>query len=251
MARMKIIKNIFKIHFLTYLLIIISIITGRFKTIILFMFIIVVHELGHFLIAKLLNWKIDKIYIYPLGGLTKFKESINKPFHEELLVTIMGPIFQIIVTILLKDKDSNILLLSNFLLIFNLLPIVPLDGGKLLNLFLSAFIPYNKSIILTNNISCIAYLIVLFFAIYYLKSIFFIIIIILLIIKLIDEIDKKTYYFNRFLLERYLYKYRFKRNIIIKSIYKIYKYKNNYIIHNNRLLSEEEFFLYLNNVKKR
>ena len=62
----------------------------------LYLLLIIVHELGHFFTAKYFNWEIDKIYIYPLGGLTKFKTLINKPLKEELLVTIMGPIFQIL-----------------------------------------------------------------------------------------------------------------------------------------------------------
>ena len=96
MESLKTIRNIFKIDFLTYIFIIISFLTGQFKTIIIYMLLIIIHELGHFLAAKLFNWKVDKIYIYPLGGVTKFNENINKPLIEEFLITIMGPIFQII-----------------------------------------------------------------------------------------------------------------------------------------------------------
>ena len=72
--------SIFKIHPLTYLLIFISLLSGKFKIIISFLLLIVFHELGHFLMAKVFNWKIDKIYIYPLGGITRFNDKINKPF---------------------------------------------------------------------------------------------------------------------------------------------------------------------------
>ena len=153
----KIMKNTFKIHSLTYLLIVISILSGRFKSIVLFIFIIIFHELGHMLTAKLFNWKIDKICIYPLGGLTLFNDRVNKPLLEELLVVIMGPIFQIIITLLISKYDTNVILFSNTLLLFNLLPIVPLDGGKILNIILFLFNPLKKSIVYIVRISYIIY----------------------------------------------------------------------------------------------
>ena len=146
MENMKTMKNIFKIHSLTYLLIIISILSGRFKTIYLYLSLIVFHELGHLLMGLLFNWKIDKIYIYPLGGLTKFNERLNRPFIEEMFVTIMGPIFQIILSIFINKYDNNIMFYSNILLTFNLLPIIPLDGGKLLNILFFLFKPIKKSL---------------------------------------------------------------------------------------------------------
>ena len=66
------------------------------------MSLIVFHEFGHFLTAKQFNWNIDGIYIYPLGGITKFNTDINKPIVEELLVTLMGPIFQIVLFLFKK-----------------------------------------------------------------------------------------------------------------------------------------------------
>ena len=43
------------------------------------MSLIIVHEFGHLLMAKHYKWNTDKIYIYPLGGITKFDVIINKP----------------------------------------------------------------------------------------------------------------------------------------------------------------------------
>ena len=60
------------------------------------MSLIIVHEFGHLLMAKHYKWNTDKIYIYPLGGITKFDVIINKPLKEELLIMLMGPIFQVV-----------------------------------------------------------------------------------------------------------------------------------------------------------
>ena len=40
--------------------------------------IVIIHELGHFIMAKHFKWNFDKIAIYPFGGCTKFNEKINR-----------------------------------------------------------------------------------------------------------------------------------------------------------------------------
>ena len=237
--------SIFKIHPLTYLLIFISLLSGKFKIIISFLLLIVFHELGHFLMAKVFNWKIDKIYIYPLGGITRFNDKINKPFIEELLVAIMGPIFQTVLTILLCRID-NIINISKTLLIFNLLPIVPLDGGRIFNISLSLIKPYKKSMIYTIKISYIVYLFLFVISINF-NSYFFVLIIFLLVFKINDERKSINYLFNRFIIERYLESNKYKRSIIINKLKDIYKYKNNIIKKDNRLYQEKEYIsLFLN-----
>jgi len=240
MEKKKTITSTFNIHPLTYLFIFISLFTAKFKSIILFMSLIIFHELGHLLTAKLFNWKIDKIYIYPLGGLTRFNDSINKPFHEEILVTIMGPIFQIILSFFLINIDQNITVYNKLLLIFNLFPIIPLDGGKLLNCFLSIILPYKISLNLIIRISYIMYLLLSLYFFNNIKSLFFIVVFISLIFKIWEEDRKKDFYFNKFLLERYLYFFKFKRDILIDNVKKMYKYRNNIIMKNNKLLNEKE-----------
>ena len=233
-------KSIFKVHTLTYFLIIISLLSGKFKIISLYLLIILVHELGHLLTAILFNWKIDKIYIYPLGGITKFNDRMNKPLLEELLVTLMGPVFQVVFTNFVKDLDLNILLFSNTLLLFNLLPIVPLDGGRLLNILFFYFKPIKKSIKTMIKISYITYFIMLLYVIR-IKSFFFLLVIFLLIFKIHDESKRGNYYFDIYLLEKYLYVIKYKRNSIIPSIKNIYKYRNNYIKIGNKLYNEKDY----------
>ncbi|MEG2311502.1 MAG: M50 family metallopeptidase, partial [Bacilli bacterium] len=137
-----IIKSIFKIHFLFYVVSFICIITGLFKPFLIITILIVIHELGHLLMALYYGWKIDKIIIFPFGGVTKFNEKINKPIREEFLILIMGPIIQIIFYFLCDYFFGYNAMLEKYhytLLIFNLLPIFPLDGSKLVHLFLEIF----------------------------------------------------------------------------------------------------------------
>ncbi len=236
---MKTIENIFNIDFLTYLLIFICLLTGHFKKIIIYMALIIFHELGHFLTAKVFNWKVDKIYIYPLGGITKFNEKINKPLIEEFLVTIMGPLFQVFLCFVLSNYYTDTFYLSNLLLFFNLLPIVPLDGSRLLSIFFSIIMPYKKNLENIIKLSYLNYLIAFFLFFFLLNSKFMIIVEILLIFKIIEEKNKINYYFNKFLLERYLNKYSFRKIKIVNKIDDFYKYKNN-VIRKKRLVSEKE-----------
>ena len=201
---------------------------------------IIVHELGHLLTAKLFNWEIDKIYIYPLGGLTKFKTSINKPLKEELLVTIMGPMFQILFFYVIKDYDDSLYYFNNLLLIFNLLPVVPLDGSKLLNILISSMISFKKSLNISILISYILYPVIVIFFITNINSTFMIIVTFLLLFKIIEEKNNINYIFNKFLLERYLKKYKYKKDVIVKNTDNYYKYRNNIIIKNNKMLNEKE-----------
>lgn len=215
-------------------------ITANFKKIIIYMSLILIHELGHFLAAKYYKWKTDKIYIYPLGGITKLSDSINKPLKEELIIIIMGPIFQIIYFLILNFFHiENISFFNWVLLLFNLLPIYPLDGGKLLNVFLSYFFSYKSSYSVTINTSFIFYFLLLIFLIIYYKSIFLFIVLISLLFKILDEYSKKNYYFNKFLLERYLSNYRFKKIKYINSINSMHREKTHFIL-KDRVYTEKE-----------
>ena len=187
----------------------------------------------------LFNWKVDKIYIYPLGGVTVFKDRLNKPFIEELFVTIIGPLFQIITAYYLSFIDNNILLFSNTLLIFNLLPIIPLDGGRLSSIFIALFVPFKKSMLYVVKLSFIIWFLILFFIIKT-KSLILIFSFILIIFKIFDESNKIKYLFIRFLIERTFNNYNGK-SIIIYKIEDLYKYKKNLIIKNNHLYNEKEY----------
>ena len=69
----KIISKYLNIDPLVCFFAIISILTAAFKPFLFVSILIIVHELGHFISAKLVGIEIDKIIIYPLGGIAKFK----------------------------------------------------------------------------------------------------------------------------------------------------------------------------------
>lgn len=240
MGRVWIIKNIFKVHPFYYIAAFISALTGHFKGFILFTFIIVFHEVGHILTGIRYKWKIEEVLILPFGALTIFNEDLNRPIKEEFFITIMGPIFQILLTLLFKD-NPHLVKYSLIILIFNLLPIYPLDGSKLCNLFLNKITSFNRSHILMLLISVISIVVLL------LKDFNLILLLIVsfLILKVLNEIKDHNSLFNRFLLERYLKHYNFKK---MKQINSIYDMKRDY---RHVFKSEKTFITERNLLKKR
>ena len=81
----------------TYIIIAIGfVLTGYLHNLLVFTSIIIIHELGHYTIAKMNNLNIEKIIVYPYGGLVKMNNLINTSINKELLVAISGILFQTI-----------------------------------------------------------------------------------------------------------------------------------------------------------
>lgn len=190
-----------------------------------------------------LGWQIDKVCLYPYGGVTKFNEDINRKLSEELLILITGPIFQIIYFIvgigLFKDNSFNYYNLS--ILIFNLLPMYPLDGGRILNIIFCYFFSFRFSFYLSIIISFIVSILFIIYSI--LNNYTFNIILMFLVVigKIIVEVKKKNFYFNKFLLERHLNHYEFKKVINISSIKKMMRDKRHIILFNSNYITEKEY----------
>jgi len=208
-------------------------ITGNFKIFLIISIIIIVHELGHIITAIFFKWKIDKIIILPFGGLTLFNEKIDKKLSEEFLILIMGPIFQIIFTFILNDKIVNYYSLS--LLIFNLLPIIPLDGSKLINIILNKFLTFKRSYFLTIYISLLTIPII------FKPNLIIILVLLFLIKQIFFDYKNYNFIFKKLILEKYLYNIKFKKKRTIKNINKMYKNTNHLIWDKNKYITEKEY----------
>ena len=231
------IKNIFKIHPLFYLTAFVCVLTANFKNFIIFSSIIIVHELGHIIGAIIFKWQIDKVILLPFGGITIFQENIDKSLKEEFIIAILGPLFQLIFCFLYSDNpifnQYNLIIL-----LFNLLPIYPLDGSKIVNILFNEFIPFKKSHILTIIVSLITLSIILLSIKY---NLLLYLILLFIILEVIKEITKHNYYFNRFLLERYLYSNNnYQKKKIINDIKKMQKQTKHIFKINNKYFTERE-----------
>ena len=181
------------------------------------------------------------------GGVTKLNENLNTNITKEMLMLLMGPITQIMFWILIYilhikgyvgiNTYEKISIINKILLNFNLMPILPLDGGKLLNNVLDLFLSYN----LSHIISIIISIIFLPFMFVFDNKIFTLIIIIFLILNIKDEIIIHKYRLRKLLLERKLNNIYFKKRI---SINKIEEVKRNYsfIINSNGIKIDEKTY---------
>ncbi|PKM77440.1 MAG: peptidase M50 [Firmicutes bacterium HGW-Firmicutes-15] len=121
---------------------------------ILFIFVsVLVHEIGHVVMALALGVKVAEIELLPFGGQAKIEDFTGLEPDREIYIALAGPAVSLslagIFYFLRPDMASSYLPLfiniNLFLGIFNLCPALPLDGGRIMRAFLSAKIGYKKS----------------------------------------------------------------------------------------------------------
>lgn len=131
-----------------------GIVTGMLTELIIIFTLVCFHELGHFLCARFYKWRIERIFLWVFGGTMETDEAFRRPIKEEFFVTLAGPFQNVLVFIILifLPKDlfpesvyTLILQYNGAILLGNLLPIWPLDGGKLVKLTLDYLIPYHRA----------------------------------------------------------------------------------------------------------
>lgn len=233
-------KNIFNVTNQFCITALIMLITGSFKPFLFIFLLVLIHELGHIFMAKLFGFKIISVTLFPFGALTKLDMKINDSIFKDLLIALAGPTFQMIGYSFLKTY-FDFHEIHYFLLMFNLLPIYPLDGSKLLADILYLFTPFK---LVTNIIVIISTIISLFFYTFYLVNfkLIYLIAFSLLINKIFELYKLRKYLFNAFLLEKinYNFKYPFTRKI--KNIFNMYKCTFHYI-YNGETFEEERAYL--------
>ena len=150
-----------KIDFKIFLFLFLFLITSQIEIYITLMIFAIIHELGHLLMGLILGFKTEEIKLSPVGIQIKFKVSseeynikINKGTPlciKRAIIALAGPInnFIIAVIVIILGKINinfqstymyQILIYSNFLIaMFNLIPIYPMDGGRVLNEIIKLF----------------------------------------------------------------------------------------------------------------
>lgn len=237
----------------TYILMAISfIMCGYFHNLVVFTSIILVHEFGHYIIAKINCFNVEKIVIYPYGGLTKMNNLVNSDTNKELLVAMAGLVFQIIYYFsiiflykmgVIRSYIFNLFSMYNeSIFIFNILPIYPLDGSKIFNLLLYKILPYDLSNKMSIYISFFI-LILLIFINYYKFNYMFILIIGIIIDNIVKYYKQLKYLFNKFLLERYLYRIVYSKSKKINKIDYMYKEKYHLIKYKNTYVTERQMLI--------
>ena len=87
---------------------------------------VALHELSHILVALCLKISVKEVTLLPFGINAKFE--FDKKYKKEIIVAMAGPIMSFI----LAYYFPTYMLINMFIGIMNLLPIYPLDGGRIL-----------------------------------------------------------------------------------------------------------------------
>ena len=231
-------------HLFYFMVMFIAFLTGLFKEFILFTSIIFIHEKGHTIADMYYKWNIDKVIIMPFGGITIFNEKLNRPIKEEFIILISGPIFQIIYYKIFSMFCISYTFMNYHysLLFFNLLPIYPLDGAKLLNLFFNKILPFKKSHLLILIVSFLVSILAILYIIVNKLGLVLFLVVLLLLFKLFEEKSKHNLLFNKFLLERYLCSFNFKKHKIIRgdNIEKMFRVYEHIFLSDKKYETERE-----------
>lgn len=123
------------------------------------LFFVLLHEYGHCFMARWHNWHVLDITILPIGGVAQIHFKYDDP-SEELQVVLAGPAVNLFFVMLFLplvvlaayyDNPALAFVLSipfianTIILLFNLLPVFPMDGGRVLRALLSYKIGHERA----------------------------------------------------------------------------------------------------------
>lgn len=125
---------------------------------------VILHELGHALVARHYGVRTSEIVMFPIGGVSRLDRM--PPAREEFWIAIAGPMVNIVIAAVLfgylaavnalvpsaplaQAVDANLLhriAAGNLILaLFNLLPAFPMDGGRILRSILARYRPEQEA----------------------------------------------------------------------------------------------------------
>ncbi|QDU38507.1 Putative zinc metalloprotease Rip3 [Maioricimonas rarisocia] len=132
---------------------------------------VVLHELGHALAARRYGIPTRDISLLPIGGVARLERMPEKP-EQELVVALAGPAVNVIILVLLGGLSlailgpaqllgssrlgvsfiRNLLMVNGAMVVFNMLPAFPMDGGRVLRAILAMGIDYGRATDIAANI---------------------------------------------------------------------------------------------------
>lgn len=152
-----------KLNLQIFIFLIIFYFTKQIESFCTLMIFAVIHELAHIVIGILLGLKPKMLKIMPFGFsiyFEKYKKGNNKKLIlEKIMIILAGPCSNFLIAIIAIWIDIHFwnisretIIYSNLLIgFFNLIPIYPLDGGRIVKYILQLFKKGQKALDITNT----------------------------------------------------------------------------------------------------
>lgn len=160
----------FKINIYFIIMLFVCIIIGYMKEVLILFSLVIMHELCHIVLAYIYGLKVKNIEIFPFGGVARIDNLDYIGTSKEIIINIAGPLFNLLAAMFLfffsiwgivipyHDYLINVNLVLG---LFNLLPGMPLDGGRIFRAVLCYFIGFKKAakaaVITGKLISCLLF----------------------------------------------------------------------------------------------
>jgi len=154
---------------------------------------VALHELGHSLVAQQLGVRVREIVLLPIGGVARLSGDPKKPMHE-LLIAVAGPLVNVLLAVIglvvaliafgpnavfspaFMDPAalgvsatallSGLIMANLVLAVFNMLPALPMDGGRVLRALMTFVIGRARATTVASIIGQLLALTVFAFAVY-------------------------------------------------------------------------------------
>lgn len=131
---------------------------------------VVLHELGHSFMARRFGVHVPRILLLPIGGMAQFDSLPRRP-SSEILIALAGPAVNFVLAaalmtfvrypadwdplefpLTIAELGRHLVVLNLVMGCFNLAPVFPMDGGRVLRALLACRLPYLRATLIAASI---------------------------------------------------------------------------------------------------
>jgi stage IV sporulation protein FB len=135
---------------------------GYFEDLTILFFIIFIHELCHTLAARIYGLKVREVELMPFGGVARIESILELNPGIEIFIASAGPVANLIMAMVIVFLNSyygvlwingrRFIEMNLMLAGVNLVPALPLDGGRMFRAILTGAVGYKKATAVTSNL---------------------------------------------------------------------------------------------------